>query len=158
MADRVLLDSNFSILPHSAFYTDGKWTSYHVDTNISHHRQFGLPYEKETNPDPPPPPLCDTSQLYLQHLSMCDYRTKIRSNCPLSDSFSNAEEFLVNVTLSKLNCLKAVIIQIWRLLFAWEHSILRFGERIEACKSCDTVVSCYWTVFIIWISNTLFNI
>jgi len=63
-------------------------------------------YGKEANTETPPLPY-DTSQRYLQHLSMCAYRIKIRSSCPLSDSNSNAYEILVEVPLSNFNCFDA---------------------------------------------------
>jgi len=54
-------------------------------------------YEKEVNTEPPS---MIRPQHYLQHLSMCVYRTKIRPGCPLSDSNSNAQEFLVDIPVS----------------------------------------------------------
>jgi hypothetical protein len=54
---------------------------------------------------PTPSPRCSATrrQHYLKNLSIRAYRTKIRSNCPLSDSKSNAQEFLVDVPLTKFN-------------------------------------------------------
>jgi hypothetical protein len=41
---------------------------------------------------------------YLQHLSMCVYRTKIRQSYSLSDSCTNLQEIVVEVPLSNFNC------------------------------------------------------
>jgi hypothetical protein len=40
------------------------------------------------------------------------------------------------------------ITQEWRLIFVLERFIFRFGNRIEACITCDKVLRNNWTVFI----------
>jgi len=43
----------------------------------------------------------------LLHFSMCAYLIKIRQNCPLSKFNSKAQEFHVDVPLTKFNCYDA---------------------------------------------------
>ena len=101
--DTVPLDSNCFDLPQSVFYMVGNYTSYHADKNISHQRRCGRTKKKRSQN----PSFYYTSQRYLQHHSTYAYRTKIRQSCPLSDSNSNAQEFLVEVPLSNFNCYDA---------------------------------------------------
>jgi hypothetical protein len=156
------LDSKCSILPLAVFYTSGKLTSYHVNTNISHQRPCGLSYEKEENTtqpfsQPPITPVCDTSQRYKQHLSVCDYLIEIRPSCPLADPISNAQEILVDVPLPTINCFDAWYSTNMVTDICLECSILRNGNRIEICITCDKVLSNDWTIFITEISNAFFN-
>jgi len=93
------------------------------------------------------PPHCSAirRQRYLKYLSMCAYYIIIHPSCPLSNYISNAREILADVPVSKFNWYDACY-NIWRLIFVLERPSLRLRKRIEVCTTCDTDLSCDWTV------------
>jgi len=79
---------------------------------------------------------------YIEQPSVCAYFIKMRTNCPLSNLNSNAQEFHVDVPLINFNWFDAWyntnILQIWRHFL--ESSSLRCGKQIEVCTNCDKVL------------------
>jgi hypothetical protein len=56
------------------------------------------------------------------------------------------KNFMWMFRLLSSTAMTPVIIQIWRLIFVLKHSSLRFRKRTEICMTCDTELSCDWTV------------
>jgi hypothetical protein len=72
--------NNCYILPHSVFYTCEKFKS--LISILVFHTTDDMVGRTKKEENTNPPPLYDTSQRYLQHLSMCSCIIKIGQNYP----------------------------------------------------------------------------
>jgi hypothetical protein len=93
-----------------------------------------LPYEKEANKQTPPTPrsvIChNITHSTTQYVIIAQkYAQALRFRIPNQMS----KNILWIFRFLSSNAMTSVIIQIWRLKFVLERSILRFGKQIEVC-------------------------
>ena len=111
--------------------------------------------KKQTQNSPPMP--CDTSQRYLQHLSMYAFLIKIGQIWPFQNPTLMHKNSMWKFSLQSSTAMTPGIVRIMRLIFVLEPLNFPSGKRFEVCVTFDTVLSNEWANFIIQISNAFFN-
>jgi hypothetical protein len=106
--------------------------------------------KKQTQNPPSPHPSCSVIRRYVTYSS---------SQCALiSQKYAQTlRHFMLEFPLIKFNCYGILYNANMATDICLERSKFRFGKRIEVCITRDTLLSKDWTIFIIDISNALFN-